>query len=129
MTRSGARAAGAAALLALLLPACDDDEAVGGGCRGGTCGFVDHLYFSTYVCGGWGVGYSWRSLDHCVRQCEVAAAWGCAAGACAGECTVDHGTGAWLTCTPDNREARVVGSGCFLPTSGMDGETVPCDCR
>jgi hypothetical protein len=100
MACSWAFSTGAAALLALLLPACgEDDGASRGGCRSGTCGLVDHLYFSTCTCGGMRIGYSWRSLDHCLRQCEVAAAWGCAAGSCAGECPVDHGTGAWLTCT------------------------------
>lgn len=85
-------------------------------------------YFSTYACGGLNIGYSWRGLDRCVRQCEVATTWGCSAASCAGGCAVDHGSGAWLPCTEENRGEETE-AGCFLPTSGMNGETVPCDCR
>jgi hypothetical protein len=120
------------ALVASVL-ACHDDDTVGGGPCAGTCGIEDHKYFSEFYCppgplrpGGW-VGYSWRDLDACLKECDAAAGWGCQTGDCAAGCTTDHGTGAWLSCTSAGGVER--DDGCFLSGSGVRGETVPCICR
>ena len=105
------------------------DTGVGGGCPSGqVCGFVDHKFFSTYYCGGMGVGFSWREQSACLEQCNVAASWGCDASACSGNCAIDHGTGGWLPCTSANGGVENTGS-CFLSGSGVNGETVPCVCN
>ena len=120
------------ALLAFVLEAAclgcsEGDVASDRNCPAGqVCGFHDHKYFSTYYCGGTGVGYSWRDRAHCGQQCEVAAAWGCDITSC--DCSTDHGTATWLPCTEANGGQERPG-GCFLPGSGTNGETVSCACN
>lgn len=116
-------------LAAAALACPSDDSVVGGRCPSGkTCGFYDHKYFSEYTCGAMSVGFSWRDLSDCVQQCGVAANWGCDAASCESLCAQDHGTGAWLPCNAaNNAEERA--DGCFLPGSGLYGETVPCACN
>ena len=119
-------------LFALLFAAtcltCDaGNPNLGGGCSSGrVCGFYDHKYFSTYYCGGTGIGYSWRDQTHCGIQCGAASGWGCDASSC--DCSVDHGTGNWLPCTAANG-GEVRSGECFLSGSGMNGETVVCVCQ
>lgn len=124
----------AAVALTVAVLAChtgvDDDTP----CPGGTCGFLDQRYDSTFYCppqpfvpGGW-VGYSWRSNARCHDECATAAAWGCYASGCDAGCDVDHGTGQWLACDGTNG-GQVSVRGCFLPGSGVNGETVSCVCH
>jgi hypothetical protein len=117
-----------ALLLAVTCLACSEDDGLPAGvCPSGTvCGFEDHKYFSTYVCGGMSVGYSWRDQGHCVQQCAAAAGWSCDTSTC--NCSVDHGSGSWLPCNEANGGEESSG-GCFLSGSGMNGETVACVCR
>lgn len=119
--------------MAIAIAACDigDEESGTTPCGGGTCGFTDHKYFSIYSCAvaGGSIGLSWRLLDHCLRQCDAAAAWGCDAAGCSAGCATDHGSGAWMPCTSAPTGGEVTQSGCFLRGSGLNGETVPCDCR
>ncbi|MGB8929966.1 MAG: hypothetical protein WCC48_01820 [Anaeromyxobacteraceae bacterium] len=123
-----------AGLLTVAITACDTGAGDSGAsipCGGGTCGFTDHKYFSMYYCAvaGGSIGLSWRLLDHCLRQCDSAAAWGCDATGCSAGCATDHGTGAWMPCTSAPTGGQVTQSGCFLQGSGLNGETVPCECR
>ena len=126
-------------LLAVAIAACLGPPRVGDmgdssgsdPCGGGTCGFTDHKYFSVYYCpiAGGSIGLSWRLPDDCLRQCDSAAASGCDASGCSEGCAVDHGTGAWTPCTSAPTGGEVTQSGCFLRGSGLNGETIPCDCR
>ncbi|MBZ5638336.1 MAG: hypothetical protein LAO51_06205 [Acidobacteriia bacterium] len=115
-------------LLAVTCLTCQSsDSGLSGGCSAGkVCGFYDHKYFATYYCGSMGIGYSFRDPAACVQQCNAASSWGCDASGC--NCSVDHGTGAWLPCTAANNAEERSGS-CFLSGSGMNGETVPCVCN
>lgn len=118
-----------------LLAACEESDFSDGlPCHGGTCGYIDHRYDSTFYCppapfipGGW-YGYSWHSEDHCHQECATAASWGCNASGCDAGCETDHGSAAWVPCTTANGGA-VTSAGCFLSSSGVNGETVPCVCR
>jgi hypothetical protein len=118
----------------LTIGACDDSGLDGPCGSGGTCGFHDHRYDSTFYCppgplrpGGWH-GYSWRDEDRCRQECAAAASWGCDASGCDAGCATDHGTGAWQPCT-EAYGGTPSGSVCFLSGSGVNGETVPCACR
>ena len=119
-------------VLALLIAAAclscsDDDPTSSGKCPSGeVCGFVDHVYTSTYDCGTGQLAYTWRDQDHCVEQCIDAQSAGCDVSAC--DCSGDLGTGNWLPCTADNG-GRECTCGCILEESGPAGEVVPCDCR
>jgi len=126
----------AALVISGLSLACDSsDSTVGGPCSGGrVCGFFDHKYYSTFICPpnppfpGGSFGYSWRLPSHCHQECAAASSWGCDASGCDAGCETDHGSGLWLPCTQANGgEER--SDGCFLSGSGVNGETVACECR
>lgn len=114
---------------------CDtSDVSEGGPCRGGTCGYLDTHYNSTFYCpprplvpGGW-YGYSWHSNANCHDECAAASNWGCDASNCDAVCDQPTGSGTWLPCNPANG-GTVTAGGCSLASSGVHGETVPCVCR
>jgi hypothetical protein len=102
-------------------------------CGGGTCGFIDHHYDSTFYCppgpfrpGGW-VGYTWRDQTHCHNECAAASDFGCDASGCDAQCNSDTGSGRWLPCDAASNGTSGPG-GCFLSGSGVNGETVACVC-
>lgn len=122
--------------LTILLPTVRcHDSVVDGSCpSGGVCGYYDHRYASTFYCppaplrpGGW-QGYVWRDQDHCRQECDAAASWGCNASECYSGCENDTGSGQWRPCDEANGGV-ISGGGCFLATSGVRGETVPCACQ
>jgi hypothetical protein len=129
-SRLGGALAAFLCAVAVAVAGCDRAGSSGSGGCAGTCGFTDHKYFSEYYCGGCGgwIGLSWRVMDHCLAACRSAAAWGCEAGGCEPGCAPDHGTGAWLPCDAASN-GEVTESGCFLAGSGLNGETVACECR
>jgi len=117
-------------LLGGAIAACGASDGVASDpCSGRTCGLADHLYLSGYTCPVAGsVHLSWRLLEHCVRQCESAAGL-CNVSGCSVGCAADHGSGGWISCVSELAGGQVTASGCFMRESGLDGETVPCDCQ
>lgn len=114
----------------ILITGCGDASTAAAACPSGqSCGFLDHKYFSTFVCSfGGGMGFSWRDLNHCGQECNSAAGFGCNATGCGAGCATDHGSGEWLPCTSANGGAER-SDHCFLSGSGVNGETIPCVCR
>jgi hypothetical protein len=125
----------AATVLAALAIGCDTSETTSDRpCGGGTCGYFDHHYNSTFYCppapfvpGGW-YGYTWHDEADCHEECATASGWGCSTGGCDTGCDQDVGSGAWVPCDAANGGA-VTTSGCYLDGSGVTGETVACVCR
>lgn len=124
-----------AIVLAGIAAGCDTSDVSGSGpCGAGTCGYLDRHYNSTFYCppqplipGGW-YGYSWHSNAHCHEECSTASGWGCDAGNCDAGCDQPVGSGSWIPCNAANG-GEVVATGCYLESSGVHGETVPCVCR
>jgi hypothetical protein len=127
-----ARALVALVLSGLCLTCQSSNSTLGRPCSVGLCGFSDHKYFSTFYCppnppfpGGF-MGYSWRDPSRCRQECNSASSSGCDTSGC--DCNTDHGSGQWLPCTEANGGVER-SDGCFLAGSGVNGETIPCECR
>jgi hypothetical protein len=116
------------ALVVTCLACNSSDSTVGGACSSRkTCGYTDHHYNSVFHCQAQ-VGYTWRDPQHCGQECTAASSWGCDASGCETGCATDTGPGTWLPCTEANDGVEQSG-GCFLKSSGVNGELVSCECR